>query len=107
MIDNNYEPRLWLCNECGFVLGVVQQDNSQRPGSYLRYKLAILRNGCHISNIGQLGDLRNVATAARLIEGGDVSCGMCGAVRRWLMSDQALEDLITRRRKRTYGLEPV
>jgi uncharacterized protein (UPF0212 family) len=39
------------------------------------------------------------------MEQGTVRCPHCGAERTWRMGDQALEDLLANRKKRTFGLE--
>ena len=98
-MTDTYEPRLWLCNECGFVLGVVLRDSSRRA------ELNVFRNGMHIVNVKQIGDLHKV-TYATIIRDGDVTCATCGARRTWRMSDQAMDDLLARR-KRRYSLEPA
>lgn len=93
------EPKPYLCSECGYVIGFIMRGNDRRP------KLSVMRNGCHITQLGTLGDPLQIQYAVSSLEHGIIHCAMCGAQRVWSMSDQSLSELISRRKQRTFGLE--
>jgi hypothetical protein len=95
---SEYEPQMWACNQCKRVVGVVVR------GSDRRSKLHVLRHGCHVDNADVLADVTKIRPAV-ILEAGTVVCGWCGAERTWSMSEQALDDLLARRKTRGYGLE--
>jgi len=98
-MSDEYDPKLYLCQECGFVIGIIFRGSERRP------RLNVLRNGFHVASVMSMGDLREVGYVVRNMDAGDVTCGKCGGHRTWRMSDQAIDELIARRKKRTLGLQ--
>ena len=95
------EPRAWVCKQCGYVLGFIMRGNDRRV------KLSVLHNTCHPDMLTLIGNPRELNFKVWDMEQGTVLCGFCGASRTWHMSEQAMDDLIGRRRDRTFGLEEV
>ena len=101
MTESEYDPKLYLCPQCGYVIGIIMRGSERRP------RLNVLRNGVHAAQVLDLGDLRQVVYVVRNMDQGEVTCGYCGAHRAWRMSDQGIDELIARRKKRTFGLTEV
>jgi hypothetical protein len=101
----NENPRPYLCEKCNYVLGFVIRGSDRRP------KLSVLRLSAHADQLEALVDMvlrgaRDVYSVIGL-EQGEVICLHCGAGRKWSMSQAALDELLSRRRARTFGLEEV
>jgi endogenous inhibitor of DNA gyrase (YacG/DUF329 family) len=90
------ERRLYCCKRCKAVLGImVKRDH--------RWKLDVLRD--NVSAKALKTCLPITGYSVRGLEHGDeVICGRCGEKRTWNMSEAALDDLLSRRRRRTFGL---
>jgi len=95
------DAKLYLCNQCGMVLGVIMRGTNRRD------QLNVLRNGAAVSVFSALGDVREINYVVRDLDQGIIVCSVCGAQREYHFSQQALDDLIERKRNRTYGLMDV
>jgi hypothetical protein len=91
-------PKLWKCEQCGVILGLV------RRGSGRIGKLDVFRFPAWPSQADKLAKMQRGDYALVALEQGIVRCGHCGADRAWNMGDQALEDLLANRKKRKFGL---
>jgi hypothetical protein len=100
MSDN---PRPYVCQRCNYVLGFVMRGSDRRP------KLSVLRLSAHADQLEALVDMALHGTRSLYsvmgLEQGEVICLHCGAGRVWSMSEAAIENLLERRRARTFGLE--
>jgi hypothetical protein len=96
-MSNQYEPRVWKCKSCHFVLGIILCDSDNLP------KLNVLRKAIPLTELCELGDVRNQSSGIyAVINVGScrVGCGQCGAKRKWNLSkaqetvlDEQFEDL--------------
>lgn len=94
------DPKPYYCEQCGYVLGLI------RKGPDRRSKLDVFR--LPLPTLAILVDSSSEYSYAVIeLEQGNVPCGHCGAVRKWRISDHALDDLLARRKKRTFGLMEV
>lgn len=90
------EWRLYRCKRCDAVIGIKVKNEH-------RLKLNVLRNSVPVvETVARHMPRRDFST--RNMEQGDVICSCCGAQRTWDMSAEALHDLLSRMRKRSYGL---
>lgn len=88
--------RLYRCRQCGAVLGVIQRE--RRPHLNV-FRVPVLRAALTIEYVRELKNFVMLN-----LEHGTVICGRCGARKPWLMSEQAIEELLESRARRTFGL---
>lgn len=95
-IDATYEPRLWRCEECRRVLGVVMRDTSR-----IR-RLYVFAHDRADNNIPATDQLRNPPKGLFKIHGADsigrpggVECSHCGALNDWQPSQESFERLMS------------
>jgi hypothetical protein len=100
-MSDNDDPKPYLCEQCGAVLGMIIK------GSDRRAKLSVFRLTLP-AVAGQLESLPgDYPFGVTELEQGNPVCGICGAVRKWRMSQRALDELLERSEKRSYGLVEV
>lgn len=93
IVRNDYrmeDHRLFLCKNCGMVLGVVSRDANRR------YHLNVLRHGADVKTMPKLGDVKKINYAVRNLDYGTVVCSLCGNERTYHYSEDALNALIDR-----------
>ncbi len=95
-LDPTYEPRLWRCDECRRVLGVVMRDVNR-----IR-RLWVFTLDCVDENVPPTAVLRNAPRGLFKIHGADevsrpggVECSHCGALNDWSMSKESWERLMS------------
>lgn len=92
------KARIYRCEQCNSILGVLYGErNRSRLNVFRRYATEVQVTEAYIRDISNYVMLN--------LEQGTVICAWCGARKKWSMSDQALQDLLERRRSRKYGLE--
>lgn len=99
-IDPTYQPRLWRCDECRNILGIVLRDQNR----VRRLWVLRIQTPDETTINGQLPGLILIAQGVRharyspfLVYGmdaGNVGCNACSSVQEWRASDEALFDLI-------------
>ena len=104
-LDLSYEPRLWRCDECRRVLGVVMR------GSNRIRRLWVFTLDRDDNNVPPLAVLHNPPKGLFRVHGADcisrpggVECSICGALNDWELIDEAFERLMSHyhgRRTRT------
>lgn len=97
---NDQSPSLWKCNQCDVVLGVLTRDQRRPSLHVLRKEMRVINMTRELS----VNTDRDMFVVLDL-QDGMVVCGHCGNHRKWRMSDQVLDDMLERRKKRTFGLE--
>lgn len=93
-MDN--EKRMYTCEQCRSVLGVIQHERR-------RARLNVFRQPQTAPSAEFIQEARNYALID--LEAGTVVCGHCGARRTWRLSEQALSEFLAKRAGRSYGLE--
>ena len=100
VIDPTYQPRLWNCEECQAVLGVVLRDSDRvrrlwvlrvqvQADSSLPPDILLRPTSVRREKSGLLPTWR-----VRAMDSGTVECEYCGSLRAWHVSDEALLILI-------------
>ncbi len=89
------EPRVWTCKHCARVMGFIVR------GSDRRTRLHVLKATCNEINAKAMAEVKPLV----VLDAGTVTCGWCGAERTWSMSEATMDDLLARRKTRTFGLE--
>ena len=95
MFDETYEPRLWRCDECRRVLGVVMRDTSRVRRLWVFWK-------DHADDqMPPTAKLRSMPRGMFRVHGVDwcqgVECGKCGARNRWDLSTELAAQFRERR----------
>jgi len=87
VFDQTYEPRMWRCEECRRVLGVVMRDENRVR------RLWVFRVDRDDVNVPETSILRKAPRGLFKVHGCDcchgVECSMCGAFNRWNMSEES------------------
>lgn len=104
-LDETYEPRLWRCEECRRVLGVVMRDT-------LRIRrLWVFSKDRDESALPSTADLRRAPKGmfkVHAMNSSDgVECSNCGALTEWSMSKEALDRLLEKMVKSAPVAMPV
>lgn len=98
-LDETYEPRLWRCEECRQILGVVMRDAERVR------RLWVFSKDYAEGAVPTTADLRRARRGLYKIHGVDmaqgVECAKCGAISEWSMSKEALDKLISTMKKRS------
>jgi hypothetical protein len=96
-IDDTYEPRLWRCDECRRVLGVVMRDIE-----HVR-KLWVFRVDRDEKDVPTSFTLRSRPRGLFKLHGlhscEGVECSLCGARTEWTPSKEAFDTLMSHFRK--------
>lgn len=94
--DETYEPRVWRCDECRRVLGVVMRDTSRVR------RLWVFTLDIDERQIPPTAVLRNPPKGMFKIHGADsisrpggVECSLCGVINEWTLSTEAYEKLMS------------
>lgn len=92
-LDDTYHPRLWACDECRQVLGVVMRDVNRVR------RLWVFCTDRPADQVPAVTDLRRAARGLYKIHGVDscsgVECSRCGALNAWSMSREAYLQLMS------------
>ena len=80
-------PRPWACPQCGSLLGYVR-----RNGNHVR-ELCVFAVASDPEADGALDGEIRVTT----IGPAEVTCSRCGAVRKWHVGEDAMQELLRRR----------
>jgi len=104
--DETYEPRVWRCDECRRVLGVVMRDTNR-----LR-RVWVFRVHRLETDVPKTFTLRNAPRGLFSIHGADripypggVECQHCGALNDWEQSKESFVKLLAHYPEAKY--EPV
>lgn len=102
-LDETYEPRLWRCDECRRVLGVVMRDVNRVR------KLWIFRVDRTDADVPKPFTLRSRPRGLFKMHGVNscdgVECSVCGARNEWTPSKEAFEVLMSHFREVVH--EPI
>lgn len=97
MLDETYEPRLWRCEECRRILGVVMRDTHR-----IR-RLWVFRMDRCDDEVPATSILRQAPRGLYIVRGMDqsqgVECPRCGAITEWSMSQESFDRLMVHFRK--------
>jgi hypothetical protein len=96
-IDESYLPRLYRCEECRSILGVVLRNKNRvrRLFVFLRYRVheddippteILIREAQRPTRRHSIYNVHNM-------DQGCVECGHCHAIQEWRMSPEALDEL--------------
>lgn len=103
-IDPTYKPRIWRCEECRTILGIVLRNSYRvrslwilrvqiKDGALEPTKDQILREANSIQHDhGGLFLVRSIDSAQ------GVGCNTCGSLQEWYANEEAMIDLIRRMR---------
>ena len=100
VIDPTYQLRLWQCEECRAVLGVVLRDDDRvRRLWVLRVQARSAASMPVVLDIiTRVGPVRHRGFQSRwrvmAMDSGIVGCDFCGSLQEWHISDEAMLDLI-------------
>jgi hypothetical protein len=99
-IDPTYAPRLWRCEECRAVLGVVLRD-SDRVRRLWVFRIQVRDAASVPTNEEMIDSAGSVEHAGlqsrwrvRAMDSGIVGCDFCESLQEWHISDEAMLDLI-------------
>lgn len=106
-IDATYTPRLYRCEECRCILGVVLRNRNHVRRLFVFRKwhlnedslpsaVTMIQEAEHPTRKHSIYNVHNM-------DQGAVECGQCHAVQEWKMSPEALDDLHQRRGMVTYA----
>ena len=101
-LDPTYDPRLWKCKRCDYVLAVVLRDNQRVRRLYVfvhPYELA-----GYMPAVKMQMDLVRCLFCVLGMDQGNVECQHCGNVQLWDMGEEALAEILAKRKERVYGL---
>lgn len=94
-IDETYEPRMWRCDECRRILGVVMRDTSRVR------RLYVFSQHLPENKVPPTAVLRNPPRGLFRIHGldcvsrpGGVECSHCGALNDWMPSQESYDRLM-------------
>jgi hypothetical protein len=92
--DETYEPRLWRCDECRRVLGVVMRDVNRIRRLWIFWK------DCSGDDVPAVPVLRKRPKGLFRVHGVDqchgVECSRCGALNEWSISKESFNRLMLR-----------
>ena len=101
-IDPTYEPRLWRCEECRTILGIVLR-NSWHVRSLWILRVQITDSAIEPTReqiLQEANCIRHDRKGLFLVRSIDsaegVGCSVCGSLQQWYASDEAMVDLIRR-----------
>lgn len=104
--DESYDPRLWRCDECRTVLGVVMRDTNRVR------RVWVMRIHRQDDCMPEVFTLRNppkgfysVHGADRIPRPGGVECQKCGALNDWEQSKESFQKLMMHYQESSH--EPV
>lgn len=91
-LDETYEPRLWRCEECRRVLGVVMRDASRVRKLWV---FRVDRNDPDVpKNFTLFKRPRGLFRVHGLNSCDGVECSICGACNEWTPSKEAFDTLM-------------
>lgn len=94
-IDERYNPRLWYCDHCKYVLGVVMRNaNKVRLLWVLSKHTPVLELPAMTILQSPVRGLYSLHGVASVPEPGGVECQHCGALNNWTPSKEAFELLM-------------
>ena len=101
VIDPTYQPRLWLCEECRAVLGIVLRDGDRVRRLYV-LRVQIKTSKSWPSDIDAIFEaesaehykLQKIRWRVMAMDSGIVGCDFCGSLQEWHISDEAMLSLI-------------
>jgi len=99
-IDPTYRPRVWRCDECRNILGVVLRDvNRVRRLWVLRIQTPdeefVLSNEVGILASAQSPRHAHLGPwSVHGMDAGFVGCDICGAIQEWRISTEAMKDML-------------
>jgi hypothetical protein len=83
--------QVWLCKRCNHALGVIRRSDNH----------AVL----DVFRVAQRSKPFVMEYAITSLESGTLLCSNCHSSQKWHLSDTAIDRLIARRRKRSFGLD--
>jgi hypothetical protein len=100
-IDSSYMPRLYACEECRCILGVVLRNKNKvrRLFVFRRHRTSaddvpacdvLMKEAEHPTRRHSIYNIHNM-------DQGSIECGNCHAIQEWMMSQEALDELHQRR----------
>lgn len=103
IIDQTYQPRLWHCEECRAVLGVVLRDDDRvrrlwvqrvqaRSAASMQKEIDIIISAGPTKHMSLMRDRWRVMA----MDSGIVGCDFYGSLQEWHISDEAMLNLIRR-----------
>jgi len=105
-VDQTYEPRVWRCDECNTILGVVMRDTNRVR------RLWVFTSHIQRRELPSVIFLRNpprglfsIHGADRIPRPGGVQCQYCGALNDWEQSKESFAKLMEHYREVIH--EPV
>lgn len=95
-LDETYQPRLWRCDECRRVLGVVMRDTNRIRRLWV-FTLDRADNNLPPTEILRKPPkgLFKIHGADSITRPGGVECSNCGALNDWEISSEAFERLMS------------
>ena len=94
-LDKSYEPRMWRCDECRRVLGVVMRDVNRVR------RLWVFTLDRSDNQIPPVEVLRNPPKGLFKVHGvdsvsrpGGIECSICGALNEWAISKESFDRLM-------------
>lgn len=88
------DPKPRTCEGCGWLLGMMVKEN--RHTTLWVFEKTVERVPAVFTD-----DIYRVVS----MESGNIKCGHCGRIHVWHFSQRRLEELLTHRIHRTFGLE--
>jgi hypothetical protein len=102
-LDETYEPRIWRCEECRQILGVVMRDKNRVR------RLWVFRADRSDAGMPVTFTLRQAPRGLYKVHGLDqsmgIECSKCGAITEWSMSKDAFGQLLRDRVKLREAVE--
>ena len=102
-LDETYEPRIWRCEECRQILGVVMRDKNRVK------RLWVFRVDRSDAGMPATYTLRQAPRGLYKVHGLDqsmgIECSKCGAITEWSMSKDAFARLLLDRKRLQDALE--
>ncbi len=100
--DEKYEPRVWRCEECRRVLGVVMRvviPGSSSIGPHRARRLWVFRVDRLDVDVPPAHVLWHAPRGLFKVHGVDqahgVECSICGALNEWRISDESFRQLMS------------
>ena len=102
-IDRSYKPRIWRCEECRAILGIVLRDSDRcRRLWVLRVQRQATEKEPAVSEKYVFDSAESVRQdllwRVRALDSGTIGCDFCGSLQEWYPTKEILREFIQRLR---------